>query len=206
MMRFWHAAPYGGSVGLGPQPNPYLTNGWMPPSSPGRAVPIFHYTHGLIFRHVVVPLVRAPLFYAPVIHQPVYIPVPYSPPPAPNVPLCTFQVVQQGTLKPWKNPGITFQTCQRKYAVNMTGAQLIYALGGSVNTNLTEFIELGDGCFSKGRTMHAGDAKYHSKISKLGWSEKRDENNPVLLYMHEWYVTAPSVETAVLADGIRGMY
>jgi len=68
---------------------------------------------------------------------------------------------------------------------------LIYSLGGNVNTAITEFIEQGDGRYSKGRTMQAGDALYFSEISKLGWDEKKTWNTPVLLLVYERSVLAP---------------
>jgi len=100
-------------------------------------------------------------------------------------PVACFRVVSLGTPKPWKNPGVRFSGTPMEIPCSFTGQQLVQHLaGGQAGVAVTEFIELGGGKWSKGRTMKAGDAKFNEPIEGLGWSGKRGKENPIWLLVH----------------------
>lgn len=85
--------------------------------------------------------------------------------------------------KLWEHAGGQFGFKVYKIGTNTTVKQLIERLGGGEKDAVTECNENGNGKWTKGVTASwkkAGD----KTLEALGWTEKRDEVNPVWVCLH----------------------
>jgi len=106
--------------------------------------------------------------------------------------------------KPWERPGTRFkyEIFQVDSGISVPG--LIKRLGGDDKAVVTEFVELGDGCWEKGQTVEQTGVRALEALEffgelwavallwfggtltrRLGWGTKRGtEQNPVWLQVH----------------------